>query len=80
MHFYELCKNLLSFQKSTTRNPWDKFCQIKAVVLKTSGIQVTSKQTMNVLGLHFDSKLNWQIQVPKAHTNSKSAPRNPPNP
>ena len=43
------------------------------VVLTIRGTQVLSKQAMNIQGVSFDSKLNWQIQVQKAITNSRKA-------
>ena len=42
-------------------------------MLNLDGIQISSKNSMNVLGVTFNSKLNWQIQVQRAITNSKKA-------
>ena len=41
------------------------------IVITFNGTPVTSKQAMNVLGVSFDSKLNWQFQIQNAITKSK---------
>ena len=43
------------------------------VTIIFSNKNLTSKSYMNVLGVTFDSKLNWQIQVPSAITKNKSS-------
>ena len=37
------------------------------------GVKITDKKSMNVLGIIFDSKLNWQIHVANAITKAKKA-------
>ena len=37
------------------------------------GIKITTKKSMNVLGVTFDSKLNWQLHVATAITKAKKA-------
>ena len=37
------------------------------------GVKITTKKSMNVLGVIFDSKLNWQIHVATAITKAKKA-------
>jgi hypothetical protein len=43
------------------------------IVITFNGTPITSKQAMNVLGISFDSKLNWQFQIQNAITKSKKA-------
>ena len=43
------------------------------VKIKINTIQVTTKKSMNVLGLTFDSKLQWHIQVQNSINKRKSA-------
>ena len=43
------------------------------VKIKINTVQVTTKKSMNVLGVTFDSKLQWQIQVQNSINKSKSA-------
>ena len=38
-----------------------------------NGTEITSKNSMNVLGVHFDAKLNWQTHVQTAITKSQKA-------
>ena len=43
--------------------------------LRVNGIQVRSKKSMNVLGVKFDSKLQWNIQVAKTIMKARRASR-----
>ena len=43
------------------------------VTLAINGIQVTSKSSINVLGVQFDSKLSWCDQVNKTINKAKKA-------
>ena len=44
-----------------------------AISLNLNGNVLLSKESMNVLGVAFDCKLNWQIQVQKTITKLKSS-------
>ena len=41
------------------------------ISITLQGVSITSKKSMNVLGVIFDAKLNWQLQV--AHAISKAS-------
>ena len=43
------------------------------IAVEFNGTLVVSKKAMNMLGVSFDSKLNWQNQIQKAITKSKKA-------
>ena len=43
------------------------------VVITLNGKRITSRKTINVLGITFDSKLQWSNQASKAISNSKRA-------
>ena len=45
----------------------------RAVNITINGTEITSKKSMNVLGVHFDAKLNWQTFVQIAITKSQRA-------
>ena len=45
----------------------------RPVKITINGTEITSKNTMNVLGVNFDSKLNWQSHVQIAITKSQKA-------
>ena len=46
---------------------------IPPVILNLNGNDLLSKDSMNILGVAFDCKLNWQIQVQKTITKAKSS-------
>ena len=43
------------------------------ITLTVNGIQLQSKQNMNVLGVHFDLRLQWGDQIPQTIKKSNSA-------
>ena len=46
---------------------------VAPIVLSLQGVQITSKKSMNVLGVTFDTKLNWTEQVGNAIKKSNKA-------
>ena len=47
--------------------------ETRPVKININGTEITSKNSMNVLGVNFDSKLNWQSHVQIAITKSQKA-------
>ena len=43
------------------------------VTVTLNGTPIKSKKSMNVLGLHFDSKLNWKIHIASAISKAKKS-------
>ena len=46
---------------------------VQSITLTINGIPIKSKKSMNVLGVLFDSKLNWNVQVANAISKAKKS-------
>ena len=43
------------------------------ITISINGVNVLSKQSMNVLGVQFDAQLNWSEQVSRVTTKAKQS-------
>ena len=43
------------------------------ISISLQGVNVTSSKSMNVLGVIFDAKLNWQLHIANAITKARKA-------
>jgi hypothetical protein len=46
---------------------------VRPIKLTINGIELTTKKSMNVLGVHFDTKLNWQTHMQSTITKANKA-------